>query len=55
MDTNVAHIKHVDLCHIFISYSLDSVSITMHMVKCTKPILFVLKSFWCYVLMQAGT
>lgn len=42
LSLNVAHMKHIALCHIFISYS---VLMTMHMVKCTTgSILFVLKS-----------
>ena len=32
---DVAQMKHIALSHIFISYSLDSLSMTMHLVTCT--------------------
>lgn len=39
--------KYVALCHIIISHSLDSVLMTMHMVKCAT-VLFVVKILICY-------
>lgn len=43
-NSDVAHMKTIALCHIFIDYSLESVLMTMHMVKCTtkKPFCSVL-------------
>lgn len=53
--SDVAHMKYVALCHIFISYPLDSVLMTMHMAKCTtaKRVFFVCyKDFLFDVFMQ---
>lgn len=36
MDSDVANMKYVAFCHIFLRYSIDSVLRTMHMVK-AKP------------------